>query len=216
MRQPRLRLRQARPFRGARRKRRELGAAAGRAGRVRPGSPRRPARRDRALESVLPRPPGERDFARQRRKTAVGIEQLALSLRAAERLMRVLPVQIDQSSPMASSWASVAGRAVDVRAASALRIEHAAQQERPVALREIVFDEPGARAAGASSRSNSAAISARSAPSRSWRASKRSPSSERQRVEQQRFAGAGLAGQHGEATVELDLECLDDGEVSDG
>jgi hypothetical protein len=55
--------------------------------------------------------------------------------------MRVLPVQVDQKLADGLELGQRRGAAVDVRAASALRIEHAAQQERSV-LREIVFDEP--------------------------------------------------------------------------
>ena len=141
MRQPRLSLRQALPFRGAWRKRLELGAAPGQ--QVALGLDRRGVLHAaiRALESVLPRPPGERDFARHRRKTAVGIEQPPLSFRAAERLMRVLPVQIDQKLADGLELSQRRRAAIDLRAASALRIEHAAQQERSF-LREIVFDEP--------------------------------------------------------------------------
>jgi hypothetical protein len=214
MRQPRLRLRQARPFRGARRKRLELGAAAGQ--QVALGLDRRGVLHAaiRALESVLPRPPGECDFARQRRKTAVGIEQPALSLRAAERLMRVLPVQIDQKLADGLELRQRRRAAVDVRAASALRIEHTAQQEQPV-FREIVFDEPsprGRRILQLELGGYFRAVCAKPKLARFEAIAEQ----QRQRVEQQRFARAGLARQHGEARVEFDLECLDDGEVPNG
>ena len=38
---------------------------------------------------------------------------------------------------------------------------------------------------------------------------------QRQRVEQDRLARAGLAGQHGEAALELDVERIDDDEIAD-
>ncbi len=38
---------------------------------------------------------------------------------------------------------------------------------------------------------------------------------QRERVEQDRLAGAGLAGEDGEAAVELEVERLDDDEVAD-
>ena len=39
---------------------------------------------------------------------------------------------------------------------------------------------------------------------------------QRERVDQDRLAGAGLAGEDGEAGVELELERVDDDEVADG
>ena len=71
------------------------------------------------------------------------------------------------------------------------------------------------RALPTASTSNAAASSARSAPGRSCRSSKRSPSSSAERVEQDRLAGAGLAGQHREAGIELDVERFDDDEIAD-
>jgi len=38
---------------------------------------------------------------------------------------------------------------------------------------------------------------------------------QRQRIEQDRLAGAGFAGEHGEAAVELELERIDDDKVAD-
>jgi hypothetical protein len=39
---------------------------------------------------------------------------------------------------------------------------------------------------------------------------------ETERIQQDRFARAGLAGQHREATFELELEGFDDDEIADG
>ncbi len=38
---------------------------------------------------------------------------------------------------------------------------------------------------------------------------------DRQRVDEDRFAGAGLAGQHGEAGLEFQVEPVDDDEIAD-
>ena len=39
---------------------------------------------------------------------------------------------------------------------------------------------------------------------------------ERERIEQDRFAGAGLAGQHGKALGEIEIELVDQDDVPDG
>jgi len=58
-----------------------------------------------------------------------------------------------------------------------------------------------------------ALTSARAAPSRTSIASARFAQGELQGVDQDRLAGTGLAGEHGEAGVELDFEVGDDDDV---
>ena len=58
--------------------------------------------------------------------------------------MRVLPVKVDQKLADGLELRERRRPAVDLRAASSLRVEHAPQEERSV-LREIVLGQPGAR-----------------------------------------------------------------------
>ena len=60
---------------------------------------------------------------------------------------------------------------------------------------------------------NSAAMSARAAPSRTIVASPRRAERQPERIEQDRFAGAGLPGERGKAGAELDFGRVDDDEV---
>ena len=141
---------------------------------------------------------------------------MALGFRAAERLVRVLAMQVDQKLADGLELGQRRRAAVDLRAASTLRIEHAAQQQRaPVPLREIVLPKPrarGRRVVEIEFGGDFGAIGARAKLARLEAVAEQ----QRKRIEQQRFAGARLAGQHGEAAVELDLERFDHGEVSDG
>ena len=133
---------------------------------------RRGARRPRASRAMPPRPRAASVVKPPNASTSI-----ALLLRRRQRLVRVLAVQVDQHLADRRELRQRRRPAVDPGAAAALRVEHAPQQQRAVVAGEALVGEPGARAPGASSTSNAAASSARSAPGRSWRSSKRSPSS---------------------------------------
>ena len=124
------------------------------------------------------------------------------------------PWRSTSCSPSAASWASVTGwpltKARERPCASSTR-RTSTSPSSPVSA----FSASQAPTPGASVTSKSAASSARSAPGRICRTSKRSPSSKPERVEQDRFACAGLAGQHRESRVELDVERIDEHEVAD-
>ena len=63
--------------------------------------------------------------------------------------------------------------------------------------------------------SNSALISARSQPLRTMPASPRSPKRQRQRINQDGIACAGLAGQRGEAGGKIEFKGIDNDKVAD-
>ncbi len=214
MREPRLRLRQRLPLVGRRAEGRELRIA--RRQRVAFDLTRRglPPAAVAALDRFAPGAPGSSDFARQGLDAAEGIEQLALRFGPAQRLMRVLAVQVDQAFADVGELGQRRRATVDVRTASSLRIEHAAQQQRSF-VGEILRGEPRAqfrRLVAVELGGDFGSVGARTQLPRLEAIAEQ----QRQRVEQDRFAGARFAGQHGEAGPELDLECLDDGEIANG
>ena len=105
------------------------------------------------------------------------------------------------------------GAAVDPGAALALAVDRAAQQQREAGIEAEVkagLFQPGAQSGafiefradiGAGrTLANQAGVGAR-------------PGDQLQRIDQDRLAGARLAGEHGESTVQVELELVDDDEV---
>jgi len=88
-----------------------------------------------------PNAPVFTDFARQRREAAECVEQRSLRVGRSERLMRVLPMQIDQSLPELGQLRKGCRSAIDPRAASSLRVDHAPEQHVVVG-RELLFRKP--------------------------------------------------------------------------
>ena len=106
------------------------------------------------------------------------------------------------------------GAAVDPRAAPALRIERATEQDLAVRRPEIVRGEP----CGDTRRILSVEDGGELRPFRTRpELTKLEPIAEEQSeaVEQDRLAGAGFAGQDRKAGVELEVERFDDDEVAD-
>ena len=126
--------------------------------------------------------------------------------------MRVLAMQIDQLLAHGFELRERRGRAIDPGAAAALRVEHAAQQQR-LRIAKIVVRKPparGRRVAQIELGGNLRALGARAQLARFETVAEQ----QRQRIEQDRFARARFAGQHGEPGAELGVERLDDGKVA--
>jgi hypothetical protein len=93
--------------------------------------------------------------------------------------------------------------AVDVGAGTAGAVDHAAQQ---AGIGIEVVGRSQASSGPCRRTSNSAEISARSVPLRTTRGIGPFAQRQRQRIDQDRLAGAGLAGQGAEAGAELEFE----------
>ena len=129
--------------------------------------------------------------------------------------MRVLAVEVDEPLAQLLQLRERGGAAVDPRAALALRVEHAAQQHVAVVGRDALLRQPGADAGRVRDRELGGELGARRA--RAELAHLETVAEQQaQRVEQDRLARAGFAGEHREARRELDVERLDDDEIADG
>ena len=214
----RLRLRERRPFVGRDVERGELAPARVEQIALRHERFRGGGRGIALLDRGTPRPPCRADFAREDREAAEGVDQRALRVGGEQRLMGMLAVQVDQELADLRQLGERGRAAVDPRAALALGIERAADQQFGFAGRRVAGQplqrEPfgdvgpvvhielgrefGPVGAGAQ-------LSLLEAVAQQ----------ECQRIEQDRLAGARFAGEHGEAAIELEVEGLDDDEIPD-
>jgi hypothetical protein len=119
----------------------------------------------------------------------------------------MLAVDVDQVLGGLAQLRHGGRAAVDPGAALALRVDGAAQQQAVVVALEAGLVQPGASDGGVS---NSAVTSARVAPSRTSAGIGAVAQRQLQRVDEDGLARAGLAGQHREAGVELELQLGDD------
>ena len=177
------------------------------------GGIRRMRCRVASFRGGAPRPPAVGDFARKRRESAEGIDQMPLRLRFTQRLVRVLAVDGHERRTQLGELRQRGRTAVDPRPALALRIENPAQQDFVAIGREFLLGQPRAdggrvghfefgrelRALGAGSElPHFETIAEQQA----------------QRVEQDRLARSGFAGEHREAIAEFDIERGDDDKVA--
>jgi hypothetical protein len=139
----------------------------------------------------------------------LAVQELAGRRRAREALPGMLPVDVEQRVGQFAQLRHGGRAAVDPGAALALRIDGSAQQQRVVGL-EAGFVEPGLQ--GRDGVELGADLGARRALAHDAGVA---PAAERQlqRIDQDRLACAGLAGQHREAGLEIDFEAADDHEV---
>ncbi len=217
IRKARLQLRRRRPFVGGRAERVQF--LQSRRERLAQRNVRRIRRRCRVarLDRSAPIAEGVGAGGRERRESAEGVEQLPLRIGAGQRLVGVLTVEIDQHFADRLLLRERCLAAVDPRAALSLRIQHATQQQRVrvVIACETFVREPRRDVVAATDVEHRRELGARSTGSQLPRL-EAVAEQESQRVEQDRLAGAGLAGQHREAALKLELERLDDDEISDG
>ena len=214
VREPRLRGAELRPLALAHRERGELVPArledlalGGRPASVDPG-------RVASLARRTPLPPRVAGLLRQRRESAERVDELALRLRGRERLVRVLAGDLDQPLAERLQLRERRGRAVDPRAASALRIEHAAQEDLAVAFGEPLLGQPRAHRRRVVDVERGRELGALGAGADLARL-EADAEQEAERVEQDRLARAGLAGERREAGLELELEGAHDDEIAD-
>ncbi|KAG1316537.1 hypothetical protein G6F62_013424 [Rhizopus arrhizus] len=100
----------------------------------------------------LPRPrapllPGLADGLAQIAMAAVSVQQVALGIGAHQALMGMLAVDVDQAVAQFAQLGDGGGRAVDIGAAAALRIDDAAQRQFVVGV-DLAFGQPGVQRLG--------------------------------------------------------------------
>jgi hypothetical protein len=171
---------------------------------------------DRGVAQVArraPGAPGVGDLARKCGEAAEPVDERALRIRCGERLMRVLAVQRNEPLAERCELRERRGAAVDPGAAAAAGVQHAPQQQRVLAT-EVVLGQPGAHARRIVDVELGGEL--RALGTRPQLAQLEAVAEqEAERVEQDRLAGARLAGEHREAALELEVERLDDDEVAD-
>ena len=167
------------------------------------------------LRAVLPPRRGERlDFARERARNAMGIDDLALRVAADERLEFLLAVDVDQE--LAELAHALRGQrlAIHVLARAAVPADDTPQHELAVRRFDRLFLEPAAEQSagcGLECRRDFGALRAVAKHVGARAAAER----QHHRVHDDGLAGAGLSRERREAALELELGRVDDREVAD-
>src|SRR6185369_14464679 len=100
------------------------------------------------------------------------------------------------------------------RARAAAAVDHAPHEARVILAGEIVFGEPALQSFDRGNVELGADFAFVGALPHDPRVAALAKH-HRQRIDQDRFAGASFAGQHGESVVELELHAFDDHEITD-
>ena len=162
----------------------------------------------------LPFLPGCRGFLGLTPQAGIGVEQLALGSRLEQGLMGMLAVYVDQEFAGLAQLLQGGGAAVDEGARTAAGIHHAAHQAHAGIAAEFVLVQPGlqlGKGAGIELGLDLGALG--TGPHHAGIGT--FAQCQRQGVDQDGFAGPGLAGKHGEAGLKFQLEAVDDDEITD-
>ena len=142
----------------------------------------------------------------------IAVEQLADGVGSRQALPGVLAVDVEQQIAQGAQLRGSGRAAVDEGTALAGRIDRAAQQQAALHVK-TGFLQPGL---GGGSRikfgGNVAAAGAFAHHAGVGAGAQR----QLQRVDQNRFACTGLAGQHRKAATQVQLECVDDHKIPQG
>ena len=144
-----------------------------------------------------------------------GIEDDAVVLAVGEAPLVHLAVHLDQEIAKRAKRAAADRRIVDMRAAAAVAAETAADDDLGVAGRQVLLTEQGLRGMvvrGLKARGDRALVGAGADEPALGPGTEHQP----QRIEHDGFTGTGLAGEHGQPTVELEIEPVDQHDVADG
>ena len=128
--------------------------------------------------------------------------------------MRVLAVDVDQPLAHVGELLHGGGGAVHERARAAAPLHDPAEQQPAGVALERGVREPLLHAGEPLDRELGGHLGALGAGA-DHRGVGALPERERERVDQDRLPGAGLAGERGEAGLELEVEPVDDGEIPD-
>ena len=147
-------------------------------------------------------------------QTAIGIEQPPMGRGIDQRTVVVLAVNFDQSRAEAFQRLHADRLVVDEGAGLAVGELHAPQDERVLRLDTVLLEQRPGRVPARQFEHRSH-LPLRLALAHQRRVAARAQG-EREGVEQDRFAGAGLAGQHSQTFCEIQIELVDQDDVPDG
>ena len=146
-------------------------------------------------------------------EATVSVEQATLDRRVEQPLLLVLAVHLDQQAADLAHQAGADRLVVDEAARATVGADHAAQHQ-VVLRRDAVLGEQCLDRIARRGREHGADACLRGAPTHQIAVR---PAAQRQSqgIEQDRLAGAGLAGQHAKAGLEREVEPLDQDDVAD-
>ncbi len=177
-------------------------------------------RRDRRVGSLqgrdrlTPRAPRRCRGIAQRPRDTERIEQTGMARRIGEADLFVLALHLDQQRRRASQQRHADRLVIDEGARPAILGQHAAQHDLVLGIQSLLGQQRcrgmprGRREAGGhaglfGTRTHQSGVRPR-------------PQREAETVQQDRLAGAGLAGEHGQARAERNIQPLDQHNVADG
>ncbi len=154
------------------------------------------------------------DLAGERRESGVAVQELALRGTAGEGLKFVLAVDIDEDVARLAQQLHRDRLAVEVSARAPIRAHHAPHDEVATGADRLLLEpllELAWRATeveGAGDLGALGAVTHHFGPGAA-------AGEQLQRIDEDRLAGTGLTGQHGESGAQFELHGIDDGEVTD-
>jgi hypothetical protein len=167
------------------------------------------------LPRSLPGVPGGADAGGRLLRTGESVEHLALGLRTQQRVVRMLAMDIEQEFGGILQLRQWCGAAVDEGARTAAGIDHAAQDQRVVVRCEAGIVEPGFQLRQIVDGEFGRNFGARRAAAH-HAALGTVTQRQRQRIDQDGFSCAGLAGKHGETRREIEFDRFDQQVIADG
>ena len=167
-----------------------------------------------AFEFLASLPPflrGQLHLASQVAGTGIFVEQAAMGVGLEQRLVLVLAVDVDQQLTQRLEVAQRAGGAVDVAARTALGGDHPAQNAGAVGF-QVALGQPGTGLGDIDQVERGQDVGLVGAGA-NHAAVGTVAQGQAQRIEHDRFAGAGLARDHAHPALEFEVEMFDDGIV---
>ena len=163
--------------------------------------------------SLLPRGIGDSDARRLAAQSAKGVHQLAMARRVDQRPVVMLAVDLDQSLPDKAQELDTHADVVDEGPAPAIGPLHAAQDQPLLGLDAVLGQQRKyGMALGQLENRRDLALGLALAHQRGIASA---ADGEREGIEQDRFAGAGLPGERRQALAEFEIELVDQDDVAD-
>ena len=160
-----------------------------------------------------PRLPGGRHRFRLAAQAAKGIDEVAVAARVDQRPVVVLAVDLDERPAHLAQELHANGDVVDEGAGAAVGGLDAAQDQRRIGLQAVIGKEPQHGMIGGEIESRGHLALAGALPHQRGIAAAADGKGEG--IEQDRLAGAGLAGEHAKARAEFEIEPVDQNDVAD-
>ncbi len=162
-------------------------------------------------------PSGERfgGIARKRLASRVRIEERALVVAPQEQLMIVLAMDVDEAFPQLAQLRDGRRPAIDERARAPSQVHRPPQQACAIALVQVLRGEPFAHRGNGGDVEIGAHLGAGRAGAYNARIGA-AAEGQRKRIDENRLAGARLAGERAEARRQLEIEPIDDDVVANG